>query len=82
MEKLTSTRLNKWLSQRGLISTQKVQTMVNKTVYKPTDLATKIGIVEEEVVDKKTGEVKVRIKLSAKAQLFVVENLQEIIENT
>ena len=82
MEKLTSTRVNKWFTQRGLISSKKVETVVQKTVYQPTDLATKIGIVEEEVVDKKTGEVKVRIKLSARAQLFVVENLQEIIENT
>lgn len=81
MEKLTSTRLNKWLSQRGLISTQKVQTMVNKTVYKPTEFAAKIGIVEEELIDKKTGEVKAQLKLGESAQLFIIENIQEIIEN-
>ena len=82
MEKLTSTRLNKWLSQRGLIATQKVQTMVNKTVYKPTDFAAKIGIVEEELIDKKTGEVKAQLKLGESAQLFIIENIKEIIENT
>ena len=82
MEKLTSTRLNKWLSQRGLLSTQKVQTVVNKTVYKPTDFAAKIVIVEEELIDKKTGEIKGQIKLGESAQLFIIENMKEIIENT
>ena len=56
--------------------------MVNKTVYKPTDFATKIGIVEEELIDKKTGEVKVQLKLGESAQLFIIENIQEIIEHT
>ena len=83
MEKLTSTRINKWLSKRGLVTTEKVQTMVSKTVYKPSDFAMKIGIVEEEeVVDKKSGEVKAQIKLGASAQLFIIENLEEIISTT
>ena len=82
MEKLTSTRINKWLSKRGLVTTEKVQTMVSKTVYKPSDFAMKIGIVEEEVVDKKSGEVKPQIKLGESAQLFIIENLEEIISTT
>ena len=82
MEKLTSTRINKWLSKRGLVTTEKVQTMVSKTVYKPSDFAVKIGIVEEEVVDKKSGEVKAQIKLGESAQLFIIENLEEIISTT
>ena len=82
MEKLTSGRLNKWLCKRGLIKTEKVQEVVNKTVYKPSDLATRIGIVEEEVVDKKSGEVKSQIKLGETAQLFIIENLEQIISMT
>ena len=82
MEKLTSTRINKWLAKRGLVTTEKVQTMVSKTVYKPSDFAMKIGIVEEEVVDKKSGEVKPQIKLGESAQLFIIENLEEIISTT
>ena len=82
MEKLSSTRINKWLSKRGLITSQKVQTVVSKTVYKPSDFAMKIGIVEEETVDKKTGEVKAQIKLGESAQLFIIENLEEIISTT
>lgn len=82
MEKLTSTRINKWLSKRGLVTTSKVQTIVNKTVYKPSDFATKIGIIEDEIVDKKSGEVKTQIKLGESAQLFIIENLEEIISTT
>ena len=82
MEKLTSTRINKWLTNRGLVTTEKVQTMVSKTVYKPSDFAVKIGIVEEEAVDKKSGEIKTQIKLGESAQLFIIENLEEIISTT
>ena len=82
MEKLTSTRMNKWLSNRGLVAAKKVQTMVSKTVYKPSEFAVKIGIVEEEIVDKKSGEVKAQIKLGESAQLFIIENLEEIISTT
>lgn len=82
MEKLSSTRLNKWLAKRGLVTTQKVQTITSKTVYKPSDFATKIGIVEEEVVDKKSGELKAQIKLSKTAQLFIIENIDDIVSST
>ena len=82
MEKLTSTRINKWLSKRGLVTTAKVQTVVSKTVYKPSEFATKIGILEEEVLDKKSGEVKGQIQLGESAQLFIIENLEEIISTT
>ncbi len=81
-EKLSSTRINKWLTGRGLITESKVQTMVNKTVYKPSDLALRMGIVEEEVIDKKSGEVKTQIRLDPSAQLFIIENIKEIIETT
>ena len=82
MEKLSSTRINKWLSNRGLITSEKVQTVVQKTVYKPSDFAMKIGIIEEETIDKKSGEVKAQIKLGESAQLFIIENLEEIIATT
>ena len=82
MEKLSSTRINKWLSKRGLITSEKVQTVISKTVYKPSEFATKIGIVEEEVVDNKSGEVKTQIKLGEAAQLFIIENLEEIASTT
>ena len=82
MEKLTSTRINKWLTNRGLVTTSKVQTMVSKTVYKPSDFATQIGIIEEETVDKKSGELKTQLKLGESAQLFIIENLGDIVSTT
>ena len=45
--------------------------MVNKAVYKPSDFVVKIGIVEEEIVDKRSGELKAQIKLGESAQLFM-----------
>lgn len=81
-KKLTSTRLTKWLLNRGLLSADKVETVVNKTVYKPSELAERIGIVEEETVDRKSGELKAQIKLSQSAQLFILENIEEIVETT
>lgn len=81
-EKLTSTRMNKWLTDRGYVTASKVKTMVNKTVYKPSEFAAKIGIVEEEIIDKKSGEVKTQLKLSESAQLFIIENIEDIIAST
>lgn len=81
-EKLSSTRVNKWLVNRGLVTTQKVQTITSKTVYKPSEIAVKIGITEEAVVDQNSGEVKTQIKLGESAQLFIIENLEDIIQTT
>lgn len=81
-EKLSSTRINQWLFDKGLINKSKVQTIVNKTVYTPTALATKIGIREEELVDQTSGEIKKVIKFDQSAQLFILENLQNVIQNT
>ena len=81
-EKLSSTRLNKWLVNRGLVASEKVKTVISKTVYKPSDNAVRIGITEEAFVDKKSGEVKTQIKLEECAQLFIIENLEEIVATT
>ena len=82
MEKLSSTRITKWLTNRGLIATGKVPTVVNKTVYKPSETAAKIGIIEEQTVDKTSGEIKTRIALEKSAQLFILENIEDIIKTT
>ena len=42
MVKLSSTRLKKWLMNRGLFSASKAQIIVNKTIYKPSELAGRI----------------------------------------
>ncbi len=81
-EKLSSTRINKWLVSKGLIKQGKIQAIFHKTVYRPSEIALKMGIVEEEVVDKKSGEIKMQIMLDPSAQLFIIENIQEIVETT
>jgi hypothetical protein len=82
MEKLTATRINKWLTKGRFLTTEKVQTIVQRTVYKPSDLAMKIGFIEAEIVDEKSGEIKTQIKLGESAQLFIIENLDNIISST
>ncbi len=47
---------------------------------KPMLKAAKIGLEEEETVDPKTGEVKSRIMLTPKAQQFLLDNLDRILE--
>ncbi len=78
MEKMTSTVINKWLLNRGFITASKVPTTVNKTVFSPSELASKIGIKTESVINKATGEVNPQIKFSESAQLFIIENMEEI----
>lgn len=78
MEKMTSTVINKWLLSRGLLTASKVPTTVNKTVFSPSELASKIGIKTESVINKVTGEVNPQIKFSESAQLFIIENIEEI----
>ena len=41
---------------------------------------TKIGIEETETTDPKTGEIKYRIMLTPKAQQFLLDNLDRILE--
>ncbi|MBR6934493.1 MAG: hypothetical protein IKH41_03320 [Clostridia bacterium] len=78
MEKMTSTVINKWLLNRGFITASKVPTTVNKTVFSPSELAAKIGIKTESVINKATGEINPQIKFSESAQLFIIENIEEI----
>ena len=78
MEKMSSTVINKWLVAKGLLTASKVPTTVNKTVFNPSDLASKIGIKTESMVNKTTGEVNPQIKFSESAQLFIIENIKEI----
>ena len=78
MEKMTSTVINKWLLSRGLLTASKVPATVSKTVFSPSELAAKIGIKTESVINKATGEVNPQIKFSESAQLFIIENIEEI----
>ena len=82
MEKLSSTRITKWLGQCGFLTSSKEPTVIQKTLWKPSTDAWKIGVIEEQVVDARSGEVKVQVKLEEKAQLFILEHMEEILGTT
>ena len=78
MEKLSSKSINAWLLAQGLIIETKEPAMINRTVRKPTEKSSEIGIQEEEITDAKTGEVKKRMILTLQAQAYLLEHLDEI----
>ena len=80
MEKLSIKHINAWLLKNGYVAQTKQPTVVNKTVMKPMLKAAKIGIEETETTDPKTGEIKYRIMLTPKAQQFLLDNLDRILE--
>ncbi|MBR1891864.1 MAG: hypothetical protein IJ811_05165 [Clostridia bacterium] len=81
MERFTSTMLKDWLVARGMLRKAKEQTVVSKTVFRPSETAEKLGIIEVESVDKKSGEIKKQLRLDEKAQLFIIENIEEVAKS-
>lgn len=79
MEKLSIKSVNAWLRKNAYISEGKAQTIVSKTVWKPTRFAEEIGITEMDVSDVKTGEIKRQLMFSTQAQEFLLAHLEEII---
>lgn len=80
MKRLTSARINKWLTEKGFLQHDRVETLVKRSVYTLLDPADKIGITEKEILDEESGEVKKQIVFDEKAQLFIIENLPEIVK--
>ena len=80
MEKLSIKRINAWLLKNEYIAQTKQPTVITKTVMKPMQKAAKIGIEEMETTDPKTGEIKSRIMLTPMAQQFLLDNLDDILE--
>ena len=65
--------------KRDLVTAQKEQDATSQMIYKFSDVAIRIGITVEAVVDPNSGEVKAQIKRKESAQLFIIENLENII---
>ena len=82
MEKLSIKSINTWLLKNEYISQTKQPAVITKTVMKPMLKAVDIGIKEAETTDPKTGEIKSRIVLTQKAQQFLLDNLDRILEET
>ena len=79
-EKLSVTAINGWLREKGLMAETHVPTVINKNVKIATSLSGRIGIVEEAVIDKNTGEAKRQLLFTKQAQQFILDNLDEIIK--
>ncbi len=79
MEKLSLTTINKWLLKQGYLTESKVPTVVNKNVKTVTPLSAQIGVIEQTVVDQKTGEAKTQLLFSRQAQEFILDNIESIL---
>lgn len=80
MEKLSIRRVNAWLLKNGYIAETRQPTVVTRTVMKPMEKAVEIGIQEQEQTDPRTGEIKPRIVLTSRAQAFLLDNLENILD--
>lgn len=79
MEKLSLKTINKWLLKQGYLSEQKVPTVVNKNVKTITSTSANIGVIEQTIVDQKTGEAKTQVFFSRQAQEFILDNIESIV---
>lgn len=79
MEKLSLTTINKWLLKQGYLTESKVPTVINKNVKTVTPLSMQIGVIEQTVVDPKTGEAKTQLLFSRQAQEFILNNIESIL---
>lgn len=78
MEKLSIKSVNAWLKSNGYIAEGKTPAVINKTVWKPTQLAQQIGFTEIDVPDANTGEMKRQLMYSPQAQQFLLAHMEEI----
>lgn len=79
MQKLTAAPIHDWLSDSGYIRKRTKKVTRNTTEYVPAAGAYELGITAIEEVIKSTGEIKHCIALSSKAQVFILEHLEEIL---
>lgn len=79
MRKLGASKISKWLVEQGYLADEKISVVREVSQLTITDSAESFGIVMDNKVDEKTGEISPRILLTRKAQEFIVENLETIL---
>ena len=79
MRKLGASKISKWLIEQGYLVNEKVSVVKEISQLAITDTAENIGIVMDNKVDEKTGEIKPLVLLTRKAQEYIVENLETIL---
>lgn len=78
MEKLSSKSMNAWLLSQGFITESKEPTTINRTIRRPSNRSSEIGIQEQESVDPKTGELKKQMVFTLQAQAYLLAHLDDI----
>lgn len=79
MRKLGSGKISKWLIEQGYLVKEKVSIIKFTSKLTVTDNSEDIGIILNDTVDEKTGEIKSRVLLTRQAQEYIVNNLENIL---
>lgn len=79
MRKLGASKVSKWLIEQGYLVNEKVSVVKEVSQLTITDNAESFGIVMDNKVDEKTGEIKPCVLLTRKAQEYIVDNLENIL---
>ena len=79
MRKLGVSKVSKWLIEQGYLTNEKVSVVKEVSRLAITDNAENLGIVLDNKVDEKTGEIKPCVLLTRKAQEYIVNNLESIL---
>lgn len=80
MKKFRSLKIKYWLIREGFLSVKQMQVVRNVSELVTTSKSIDAGILSENVLNKKTGEVKTKIKLTKEGQQYIINNLRNILD--
>lgn len=81
MKRMGYAKINNWLVEKGYLTTEQVKVVKQERKLEITNKSNQIGIISENKVDLKTGELKPTILFTAEAQNFILENLEDIFSS-
>ncbi len=82
MKGLASSSVRNWLIGKGYLEQRQVPVIKQEKRLCLTEQSESIGIMQGEIIDKKTGEVKPTVLFGELAQQFIVDHLEEIVDET
>ena len=66
------------VEKKSSFSLSKEPTTINRTIRRPSNRSSEIGIQEQESVDPKTGELKKQMVFTLQAQAYLLAHLEDI----
>ena len=78
MKRIGPSKISKWLVASGYLAENIITVQKEIKEVHITPKATEIGLIVQEKVDTKTGEVKNNIVLTRSAQQYILDNLESI----